>query len=315
LLTNGEQHFSQASHTPFASGPVADLLGPFEFNEYSQQILCGEFDINLISDDIQLRSIIKAMSHSDPNNPITSDSELTIEKLKQGFSHVKESTSSNPEGLHHGTWKSLIKDEDAFEPYTLMIIFAFKYGEPPDVWTNSHQIFLGKDEPGEPIKINQITHIQLVCAAMNMGCRIIWGHKMLQRAVRQGLVSPYQFGGINGRMAISCVLLKRTSYDIIWLMRLTAIIFNNDAKAAYDRMILPQCMILSARAGVKELAIQMKLTILKRMKYFVKTAHGASKEYFTNTILRSILGVLQGSSEICPIWTLSSSVQFTVLDE
>jgi hypothetical protein len=166
-----------------------------------------------------------------------------------------------------------------------MIIFAFKYGEPPDVWTNSHQIILGKDEPGEPIKINRIRHIQLVCVAMNMGCRIIWGREMLQRAVRQGLVSPYQFGGINGRMAISCVLLKRTYYNIIRLMQLTPIIFDNDAKAAYDRMIPPQCMILSARAGVKEPAIQMKFTVLKRMKYFVKTAYGASKEYFTNIIL------------------------------
>jgi hypothetical protein len=158
------------------------------------------------------------MSHSDPNNPITSDSELTIEKLKQGFSYIKENTLSNPKGLHHGIWKSLIKDEDAFEPCALMIIFAFKYGEPPNVWTNSHQIILGKDKPGELILINQIRHIQLVCAAMNIGCRIIWGHEMLQRAVRQGLVSPYQFGGINGCMAISCILLKRTSYDIIRLM-------------------------------------------------------------------------------------------------
>jgi hypothetical protein len=39
------------------------------------------------------------------------------------------------------------------------------------------------------------------------------------------------------------------------------------------------------------------------------------QEYFTNTFLQSILGMLQGSSEVCPIWTLSSSVQFTVLDE
>jgi hypothetical protein len=29
LLANREQHFSQALHTPFASGSVADLLGPF----------------------------------------------------------------------------------------------------------------------------------------------------------------------------------------------------------------------------------------------------------------------------------------------
>jgi hypothetical protein len=286
LLANGEQHISQALHTPFASGPVADLLGPFEFNEYLQQILHGKFDINSITDDIQLQSIIKAMSHSDPNNPIMSDSELMIEKLKQGFSYVKESTLSNPEGLHHGIWKSLIKDEDAFEPYALMMIFAFKYGKPPDIWTNSHQIILGKDKPSKPIKINQIRHIQLVCAAMNMGCHIIWGHEMLQRAVQQGLVSPYQFGGINGSMAISCILLMQTSYYVIQLMRLTTIIFDNDVKAAYDRMIPLQCMILLARAGVKDPAIQMKLTALKWMKYFVKTAYGASKEYFTNTFLR-----------------------------
>jgi hypothetical protein len=138
---------------------------------------------------------------------------------------------------------------------------------------------------------------------------------MLKRAIRQGLVSPYQFGGINGHMAISCVLLKQTSYDIIRLMQLTAIIFDNDAKAAYDHMILSQCMILTARVGMNEPAIQMKLAALKQMKYFVKTVYGASSKYFTNTFLRPILVMLQGSLEVCPIWTLSSSVQFMVLDK
>jgi hypothetical protein len=108
LIKNGEEHFSQAMNTPFATGPVADLIGPFE------------------------------------------------------FSYIKESTSSNPDGLHHGHWKMLIKDEDAFEPYALMIMFAFKFGEPPDMWTSSHQIILGKDSPGRPIKINRIRCIQLV---------------------------------------------------------------------------------------------------------------------------------------------------------
>jgi hypothetical protein len=54
LIKNGEEHFSQGMNTPFATGPVAELIGPFEFNEYSQQILRGKFDIDSISDDIQL---------------------------------------------------------------------------------------------------------------------------------------------------------------------------------------------------------------------------------------------------------------------
>jgi hypothetical protein len=74
----------------FVNGPIAEFLGPFEFNEISQQILRGEFDIDLISDDIQLHAIVKAMAHSDPTNPLESDNELSIEKLGQGFSYMKK---------------------------------------------------------------------------------------------------------------------------------------------------------------------------------------------------------------------------------
>jgi hypothetical protein len=180
--------------------------------------VASSFDIQSISDDIQLHAIISAMAHPDPNNPIKTGSDLTIKKLKDGFLIIKESTASSPEGLHHSVWKTLIKDDDAFEPYALMIMFAFKFGEPPDAWTNAMQVMLGKDDPGTPIKINHICWIQLVCAAMIMGFRIIWGHEMMLRASRHGIISPYQFGGVSGNMSISCVLLKQTSYNIIRLM-------------------------------------------------------------------------------------------------
>jgi len=90
--------------------------------------LNGTFDIDSITDDIVLRDVVKAMAHSNPDSPVTSDSRLTVEKLKEGFSLIKESTSSNQEGLHHGHWKTLIKDDNAFKPYALMIMFAFKWG-------------------------------------------------------------------------------------------------------------------------------------------------------------------------------------------
>jgi hypothetical protein len=186
------------------------------------------------------------LAHSDPANPIAPDSELTVKKLKEGLSLIKESTASSPNGLHHGVWKTLIKNDDAFKPYALMIMFAFKFGERLDAWTNATQVMLGKDDPIEPIKINCIRWIQLVCAAMNMGFCIIWGHEMMKRATRHGLLSPYQFGRVSSHMSISCVLLKRTSYNIICLMRLITIVLDNDAMAAYDRMIPSQCMITSA---------------------------------------------------------------------
>jgi hypothetical protein len=74
-------------------------------------------------------------------------------------------------------------------------------------------------------------------------------------------------------------------------------------------------MILSARAGVGVKPIEIKLKVLERMKYYVKMAYGLSTSSFQNTFLRYALGPLQGSSEVCPICSLSSSVQFNVMDK
>jgi hypothetical protein len=68
-------------------------------------------------------------------------------------------------------------------------------------------------------------------------------------------------------------------------MHLTALIFDNDATAAYNHMIPSQCMIVSAQAGVPKGAIQMKLAALERMKYYIKTAYGTSKDHFMATFL------------------------------
>jgi hypothetical protein len=97
------------------------------------------------------------MAHYNPNNPMQASSQLTIPKIKTGFKFVRESTSSNPEGLHHGHRKSLIHNDDALEPFALMMHHCClsmggttkNMGKfPLDMHT--------KDEPNLPININQI---------------------------------------------------------------------------------------------------------------------------------------------------------------
>jgi len=149
---------------------------------------------------------------------------------------------------------------------------------------------------------------------MNMGFRIIWGHEMLQCAKRNGQLSSLQFGARSRQMATSCVLLKRASYDIIRLTRMTAIMFDNDATAAYDQMIPSQCMLVSVKNGVSEEEIQAKLTILKFMKYYVKTKYSVSVNYFCNSTLLVLLGLLQGSAAVGAIWAVNSSMLLDLLD-
>ncbi len=98
LLSHGREHFSQASNTPFATGTIAIILGPLEWNEASKQILNGTFNIDWITSNVHVRDIMKAMAHYDLNNPMQSSSQLMIPKIKSSLKFIIECTSSNLEG-------------------------------------------------------------------------------------------------------------------------------------------------------------------------------------------------------------------------
>jgi hypothetical protein len=59
LLSHGQEYFSQASNTPFATGPIANILRPLEWNNASKQILNGTFDIDSITSNVDDRDIRK----------------------------------------------------------------------------------------------------------------------------------------------------------------------------------------------------------------------------------------------------------------
>ena len=146
------------------AGPIADLLGrPLGFNEQAKVILEGTFDVDSITSSLEACDIMKVMAHHDPSNPLSSESKLTLEKLKEDFSLVKESTALNPEGLHHGHWKSLIQHNDTFKPFGLMIMFAFSWAEPLAAWENALQICLPEDAPGKPLYMDLMYPTCMCC--------------------------------------------------------------------------------------------------------------------------------------------------------
>lgn len=313
LLHQGKEHFSQASDTPFATGPIADLIGPFEQNEHSQHILHGTFDIDSLTDDIEVRAIVRAMMYQNPNCPPGFDCTITIEQLLEQFKKAKESIASSPKGLHYGHWKTLTQNPDAFFPYASMICFAFKWGIPPTTWETAVQPLIEKDQ-GSP-KINRLRRIVLLDAGMNMGFRIIFGHRMMKMATKMNILSPHQFGSRSGHNALGCVLLKRLSYDTARLLVALLCVFDCDATACFDRMIPSQCMILGKRTGVQDGPIDLHLKVCKRMKYHVKTAYGVSPGSFSTSLLLLILGMMQGSAAVGAFWALSSSLLLAVLQQ
>jgi hypothetical protein len=80
-----------------------------------------------------------------------------------------------------------------------------------------------------------------------------------------------------------------------------AVVFNNDAKAAFDRMIPSIGGIPQRRLGASKIAVDTLLQTLERMRYQIQTALGLSDGEFSN-LQDWVLGTLQGSGASPCLW-------------
>ena len=286
---------------------------PFEQNEFSDQILQGSFNINLLTSSVEVQDIVKSMSYQDTSNPLEFDCTITVNQLKEQFKVAKESTASSRNGLHYGHWKILLQDDNGLFPYASMICFAFKWGVPTKAWEMVVQPVLKKDQ-GSP-KITRLWWIVLFNATMNMGFRIIFGHCMMKMATKMGILFPYQFGSRSRHSALGCVLLKWLSYDMACLLITLLCVFDCDATACFNQMIPSQCMTLGRQTGVQAGPVRLHLRISENMKYHIKIAYGVSLGHFVTSFFLLILGLMQGSAAAGAFWALSSSLLLAMLQQ
>jgi hypothetical protein len=206
----GQQHFRQASSTPFVTGPIADRFGPFADNHYCDAILNGTFDMSDLSMEIEVQDIITGMRYPDPTSPTGPiDTAITTEHFSQAVAHTRERTSSSPSGRHYGHYRTLLRDEHLIGDIANIANFCFRWGITLTRWETVTQPLIPKDT-GTP-RINRIRRITLVEADLNVCLSELFGHRLMINAEQHGLLHPAQYGSRKGKMAISAVLLKRIS--------------------------------------------------------------------------------------------------------
>jgi hypothetical protein len=120
---------------------------------------------------------------------------------------------------------------------------CFKWGKSLQRWEKVTHTLIPK-EPGAP-KINQIWWITLIEADLNMCLSEIFSQRMMNNTEQHRLLHKAQYGSRKGKMAISAILLKRLSYDIICQTQMDACVIDNDAAACSDRVIPSIAMIKS----------------------------------------------------------------------
>ena len=128
----------------------------------------------------------------------------------------------------------------------------------------------------------------------------------MHHAHSHNALTPLNFGGRPGCRVHSALLLKTLSYNYVCYTHLNAIIFNNDAKACFDRIIPLVGLMATKGIGMPPTATARMLAIIKGMKFHIWTAHSISPGLFKSTLAALILGVLQGS-RVAPCIRLSIS--------
>lgn len=127
-----------------------------------------------------------------------------------------------------------------------------------------------------------------------MVLQIVFGHRKT--------ISPWQWGSRPNRSSSDAITMKRLTYDGIRICKKVAIIFNNDGKAAFDRMIPSVSPVALRRLGASENSVKALLSSLEHMKYRLRTALGISEDSFNN-VQDWVLGTtLQGSGASQSQW-------------
>ena len=291
LIAQNTKHFSQAKDTPFVTGDLEQYLHPFEQNQFSESILQCTVNLAHLPLNASVRACINEMCFplgDDDTDPV--DKTISADGFLAGFKQPSEDLSTSPSGRHLGHYKAALDDPELCTMYATVISIPFRHGFTLHQWTSAVQVMLEKTKGCT--QIDKLRVIQLVEADLNMALQIIFGCHLIHRAEDWGTIPLSQWGSCPKRSSTVAILLKRLSYDGLALLQQSAIIFNNDCKAAFDRMIPSVGGIALRCLGASINAVSTLLQTLQQMKYQVRTSSLEISDQAFSNLNDWVLGTL-----------------------
>ena len=328
ILERNRKHFHQADDTPFGGGEentvLYDLIGYTGMSAAAKDIVDDTFmekhggDIEMLPETEQ---VIREMAMPEDIKVLGKkiDCEISEADFISGFKGWRESTSTSPSGRHLGHYKAIVTDPDLklqkpedlhlreretnfVEALVKLLNIPLRHGFAPKRWCTSITVMIEKD-PGNP-RIERLRVIHLFEADYNLSLKLLWGKRMVHQGEDNNCFGKQQHGSRPDHQAINAVHMKTLTYDLTRILRVSLIMFDNDATGCFDRIIVALAMIAALRLGMPRSAARMHSSALLHMKYFVKTAHGISEAYYR--VLRDYLlygtGQGSGASQNVGVW-------------
>jgi hypothetical protein len=121
-----------------------------------------------------------------------------------------------------------------------------------------------------------------------------------------------------GRARDTCmtpVLNKRLTVRLLIQKRTKSIVFDNDDKGCYDRIISGVALASLRRLGYSKESVKMLGLLLAQMEHHVCTGFGVSDKTYGSTTKELLYGIGQGSCASPILWALINQLLLAALGE
>jgi hypothetical protein len=239
LIKRNVEQFSHDGATPFGYTELGKDLGHTGDSQMAQEIYDGTLEHNALSDGAIYAIVAQLRKHPSIDkilNPV-----VTPEDFKSALNFVPEKTASSFSGrgvYHYNTCAEGSDDGLAdiqVEVHAPMMTVPLDAGFCPERWKQAVDVML-KKVPGIP-RSDKLRIIQLLEADLNQLLRIAFARNITRLAKdHEGIISEHQYGRAH-KTCMTPVLNKLLKIKILKQKKIEGIVFDNDAKGCYDRII------------------------------------------------------------------------------
>jgi hypothetical protein len=315
-----EQNIEQLSHagnTPFGYSDLGAELGHTGESQMANDILEGTLQHECLSNEA-IREIVNQLKDRPMVHQIRKPV-VTPEDFTSCFKCVPEKTASSYSGrsIPHYKACSQIKEEGIGEllasVYAAMMTVPLDAGFFPERWRKAVDVML-ENIPGV-IPTNKLRIIQLLEADLNQVLRSAFARNISKLAQdKDGIISKHQYGRSH-RTCISPILNKLLTIQILIQKRTNGIVFDNDAKGCYDRIISGIALLSIRRLGYSKNSVKMLGKLWEHLEHHISTDFGVSDISYSRTADKLLYDIGQGSCSSPILWALLNQLILTALEE
>ena len=301
LLEYNREAFRAAAESPCGHGLIYNAITFTSLSSAARDLLEGIVPPEWHGDDMALKEFLASFAMPEQvrcATPISID--ISEVDVIHGFKRWRETTTTSPSGRHLGHYKALIQDSMLLRCLTKFLNIALFHGIAIPRWCNATNVLLEKDT-GRPT-INRLRIIHLFEADFNFLLKLLWGSRLVQRAVEFDLLNSGQFGSVPRKTTMDPIMLSQLTTDLSRILKMNMARFDNDASACYDRIIVSFGMLAARRCGMPESAISTHSSALQFMRYAVKMFYGVSIQQYFGTADDPLFGTGQGSGASPAVW-------------